>query len=407
LAYKVAAGLLSDLLLAMFFTPLAMAMVPAVPAFSGMLPIFAFLNLFGLAASQFGRVVGAYAVGGGRKLVLWLTTLAMVGAFLWLGFGDLLLRPMSLAARIDRSAALRAVLTPLRWPVEALTAERYWPDLVKWSTLGLVLDGTHVALVFDLDRRNRSAVDGRAAPRVSRVAGDDGEPIPRAGTRPRWAFRMPPSWGGAGPVAWRQGMQAVRSPGRFGFALIIYAVALFQRVAVLCFQPGLVVLPSLDGHVEINTTGALITGINTIAFILTITAGLAADFRADMGRIDILKALPVEPLPLVLGQLLVPVSISAALQWLALAIIPLVLGRGIPALWIAAAFVPPASAVPFAIENLSFLWFPLRPVGASSSPDELIGRALIHPLVRIACHVAVASVTLIVATTAFFLIGQR
>jgi hypothetical protein len=127
-----------------------------------------------------------------------------------------------------------------------------------------------------------------------------------------------------------------------------------------------------------------------------------------MGQIDVLKALPIEPIVLTAGQLFVPVVIAAVMQWLAMAVMAIAL-RSVPAgLWVAAAFVPPVSVVLMAIENLPTFWFPLRQSpGTKPEPFELIGHVLIHPLLRMAGYCAAVVATLVVSAGAYFLFGQR
>jgi hypothetical protein len=140
---------------------------------------------------------------------------------------------------------------------------------------------------------------------------------------------------------------------------------------------------------------------------MVIAAGLSFDFRGDMGRMDVLKALPIAPLALAAGQLFVPVLITTAMQWGLMAIIALACRSAPPGLWVAAAFAPPVSVVWMAIENLPSFWFPLRQTpGCKPEPFELLGHVLLHPLLRAVGYAAAAGTTLLVAALAFLLPGN-
>jgi hypothetical protein len=140
---------------------------------------------------------------------------------------------------------------------------------------------------------------------------------------------------------------------------------------------------------------------------MVIAAGLSFDFRGDMGRMDVLKALPIAPLALAAGQLFVPVLITTAMQWGLMVVIALACRSAPPGLWVAAAFAPPVSVVWMAIENLPSFWFPLRQTpGCKPEPFELLGHVLLHPLLRAVGYAAAAGTTLLVAALAFLLPGN-
>ena len=44
-----------------------------------------------------------------------------------------------------------AILEPFRWFVRAFTAQRVWPDFVRWAGLGLAADVGLLMVVFALD----------------------------------------------------------------------------------------------------------------------------------------------------------------------------------------------------------------------------------------------------------------
>jgi hypothetical protein len=170
---------------------------------------------------------------------------------------------------------------------------------------------------------------------------------------------------------------------------------------------GLLFLPTLDGHLEVNPAGIWICAVLALLLPMVIASGLSFDFRGDMGRMDVLKALPMTPLAVVSGQLFVPVVIASVMQWLLMADIALALRRIPSGLWVATAFAPPVSIVLMAIENLPSFWFPVRQSpGTKPEPFEMLGHVLLHPLVRMVGYAVAAGTMVFVAAIAFFLFSK-
>ncbi len=361
-----------------------------------------FIHLFSLTVGLLATVLG---LGGPRRMRRVAIMLACVGAMLaifWVRFGKRLENPIEVYRHVERSLGCRIATSPLRWFVEVMLARRLWPELAGWSSLCLLVNALLVSAVHALDARLqlRTEADDRHAAEF-----DAG---PSVTGRVPWALPLLGRWRGLGPIAWRQSMNAVRQPEQIGVAVMIYGILTFLTVMLAVGSTAILFLPTLDGHRELNPAGALVCGVFAVVMPMIIASSLSFDFRGDMGRIDVLKALPVGPIVLTAGQLCVPVAIVAVMQWLALAVVAVGL-RSVPAgLWVAAAFVPPVSVVMMAIENLPALWFPLRLTpGFKPEPFEQLGHYLLHPLLKNAGHCAVGVATLVVSAAAYFLFGQH
>jgi hypothetical protein len=400
LTYKIGADFSGLVILALLAAPLGAAVFPFLSCFSGILLILVFIYLFQLVVSSFGMTLGLRGSKGRLRLAVSLTILSTTVALVWFSFGRMRDDPVALYRHVTRSWGWRLALTPLGWFFEVVMAKRVWPHLIQWASLCLVIDGIMLATVYALDarleRREDEADQGvveaaRAAPVAAKL---------------RWSLPLS-SLGGTGPLAWRQAMNVVRSPYQIGFALFMYGFLLFASYTIVRSSSGLLFLPTLDGHLEVNPAGIWVCGLLAILLPMVIAGGLSFDFRGDMGRMDVLKALPLAPMTLVAGQLFVPVLIASAMQWVLMVVIALAL-RSVPiGLWVATAFVPPVSMVLMAIENLPSFWFPLRHTpGSKPEPFELFGHVLLHPVVRMVGYAAATGTTLLVATLAFFLFGQ-
>ena len=401
LTYKIGAQFSGLVALALLAAPLGTAVFSFLSCFTGVLLTLGLVYLFQLVVSSLGMMLGLRGSKGPLRLALSLAILAITLALVWFSFGTLRNDPVALYRRATHSWGWRLALAPLGWFVEVIMAKRVWPDLVQWASLCLVIDGVLLATVYALDARldlqedeaDQSALEAAAA-----------EPV---AARVRWSFPLSSLGGSAAPLAWRQAMNVIRNPHQICVSLFMNGILLFAFYAIVRFSTGLLFLPTLDGHLEVNPAGIWICGVLAILLPMVIASGLSFDFRGDMGRMDVLKALPIAPIAVVVGQLFVPVLLASAMQWVLMVVIALAL-RSVPlGLWVATAFVPPVSIVLMAIENLPSFWFPLRQTpGAKPEPFELFGHVMLHPVVRMVGYAVATGTTVLVATLVFFLFGQ-
>ena len=401
LTYKMGAGLLGPLLLTLLGAPLATAAFPFLSCFVGLFLLLSFVYLFQLVVGSVGTLVGLRGANGLLvRLVLPLALFGAACALVWFSFGKLRNDPVALYRQVTESPGWRLALTPLRGFVEVIMAQRVWPDLIQWALPCLAVEGALVGAIYALDVR-LELVEDEAEERAVEAA-----PAAEAAAPPRWSLPLSRVGGGAGVLAWRQAINVIRGPHQIGFALFAHGFTLFVFYTFIRQCPGLLFLPTLDGHVEINPAGGSLCAGLALLMPMLIAWGLSFDFRGDFGRMDVLKALPIAPLAVVAGQLFVPVVIATAMQWALMTTIALGL-RSVPSgLWVAAVFAPPISVVWMAIENLPSFWFPLRQTpGCAPEPFEAIGHVLLHPLVRIVCYAVATGATALAAAVAFFLFG--
>ncbi len=380
--YKLGAAFSGQVLMSFLLAaPLGTAVSGIIPVFVGSLLIFNFIHLFSLIAGLLGTTLGLHDSRGPRRLAFAFALLFGTLAILWFRIGKSIEDPIAVYLQLERSRAWSAATSPLRWFVEVGLAKSIWPDLVEWSSLCLLVNGLLLVIVHKLDAR----LEVRAVQNDGRGADlDAGRPVSE---RVPWTLPLLSRCQGMGPIAWRQSMNVVRRPELIAVALLMYGVVAFVLFALTTGSMAILFLPTLDGHREINPVGAWACGAVAIALPMFLASGLSFDFRGDMGRIDVLKALPIEPIVLTAGQLFVPVVIATVLQWLVMVAMAIAV-RSVPAgLSVAAAFGPPVSVVLIAIENLLTLWFPMRPTpGTTPEPFELIGHALFRPVLRMAEH---------------------
>ncbi|HEX8199784.1 MAG TPA: putative ABC exporter domain-containing protein, partial [Isosphaeraceae bacterium] len=116
LAYKLAGQMLGVPILAAF---LAAAFAPHAAwygaAYVGLVLTLAFLQLVTVAVALVASTVGALAFSRGRRLALGVVAALALAALGPAGRGALLLEPLELLARAERSGVVRLGLSPLRW----------------------------------------------------------------------------------------------------------------------------------------------------------------------------------------------------------------------------------------------------------------------------------------------------
>jgi hypothetical protein len=372
LLYKLASGLLASVftsvVLGLAFSQHASVLGAAcLGAFLALQLIFLIPLAVGLLISTFGALM----VRRGRRVLAAAIVLAVAASAWPLAEGAPALTP-ALAGRVLRSPALGVLLAPLRPFVTVFTAERVWPDLVGGVAGALGVDLALLAAVIGLnaglleasaaasqrvyERLRRQKRGGISAGRIVRFHPESGR-----GTLP-----MPPRWGGVGPNVWRHLTTLSRSPLRL-LPILVFVVG---------YPLGLFFLTRRAGPPGFEGVPAIVLLSSVLLFVGSTTLGF--DFRADLGRLEDLKALPLRPGGVALGEILTPVLVLTAGEWLTLAVIAGLSPpptRAVAAA--AAALAPPLNVMIVTLENLYFLWFPHAVTTGAGFDVQALGRMML------------------------------
>jgi hypothetical protein len=376
LAYKVGGQILSCLIIAVFMTAVtAKNAAFTTAAFVGLTLALVFLQLFSVAVSLIGNMVGALAYNRGRRLALVALAAIVAAGLAQVGHDLLLLEPLAILARVEQSSVVQFALSPLRWFVEAFAAERLWPDLVKWTALAFAVDAAMLVLIFSLDAQYLEAAAASSAKIYAKI-----EQMRRGGlaattlsSKPgqkRFSFPSFPRMGGAGPIAWRQLTTAQRD-----FARVLAALLVIGSMLIPLF-----IIPS-QAH-ESSKGVSILAGV-IVSMTIFLTALVPFDFRADFERMAELKALPISSLSLSIGQILTPLLLLTLMQWLTLGVLAAKFGAVEGLLWGIAAFALPYNAFLLAIENLWMLLYPARPLVSGTFDIQAMGRLMIMVFVKV------------------------
>jgi hypothetical protein len=273
---------------------------------------------------------------------------------------------------VEQSPLLRALLAPLRWFIDAFTADQLWPDFAVAAGLGLTVDVILLIVVLALDAHyleTAAAVSERAYVRLERIRQTGNVALGAPAARARFAVPGLPFWGGIGPLAWRQLTTALRSPRALIGVVLVFAISLTPLVV------------QGRGAGEQNS-GAGFAGGMLFFMSMMIPQMIPFDFRSDMDRIELLKTLPAPPWRVALGQLVTPVLILTLLQWIAAGGAQIWWQRIDPFLIAFAAFAPPVNMYLVGLENLLFLWYPTRQLPTTPGDLHLFGRQMLLLLAK-------------------------
>jgi hypothetical protein len=360
----------------------------------GLFLMVAFLQLFSMAISLVATSVGAQAYTRGRRLVLIAVVVAgavvlqQAGAF---APGN---DPRAFLRQVADTSLWKTATWPLRWFFDAFLATTY-SELAVSALLAVLVNLAFLVLVLGLDAHfleSSAAASARIYARIQRIrrAGLAGD-APSAGGNARVSLPSLPWWGGIGPTLWRQMTTAMRGLGRLLVILLILGA--FLRA------------PLLTGQRE---EGELVTRLASALPWLTafLTTLVPFDFRGDLDRIPLLKTLPLHPWQLAVGELLTPVLLLSAVQWLLLAAAVPIAPESAPWLAVLAAFVFPFNFLLFALENLLFLLFPTRLVAATPGDFQALGRNVLFLLAKMVALGVVMLAAAAVGGLTWFLTGR-
>lgn len=394
LLYKIVAGLTSAVVTALFMT-LATAHHTSkhLSAYAGLCFALVFLYLFSLAVGLVISIFGALAFSRLRQFTILALSL-LAATILWpIGQDALSLPPMEILQRIRQSSTLAFFLLPFRPFVMAYTSRNLWPDLLLWSTLSLLIDFSLLALVLLLNTGFQEASAAASARIFQRLQNARKGKAFHFSVKVRGSLPMLPVWGGIGPNLWRHLISVIRSPSRIVGILFMHLVPV-----------GFILFIQWNSPFGTNILAPIITMLLTMTMVATST--IFFDFRLDFEHIEQLKTLPIRPTRLVLGQLLTPVLILTAVQWIILALLFRLI-RIDPLLLLAAAIlIPPLNFLLIAIENMYFLLYPFLPNTPNSVDFQALGRQLLLMLAKLFTASVATGLSAGLAALTFWLTGE-
>ena len=328
---------------------------------------FLFLSLVLIIWQQLAGIVGQAMIGRSRKGLAVVLVVIVGAAFATGSLGTQL--SLENATTFAGSPFGQKVLTPFL-PFSSVLASTSMPALAKSAGICVAILIGLIAVVLRLDLNHTEAsvaASQRMAKRVSdarrgQIAFNKGNSFLKGFSVPKL-----PRLFGAGPIAWHQLTTLLRSAGSLTFFVVIVG--------------GAVTFPMLMNS-NVDPKQLMTTVIMLSVFMLP--QFIQYDFRSELDRMSVLKALPVHPMALCLGELLAPVLAILVVQ---VVVLCLALALGGPELLsligLIAAFAIPADFLIYAVENFVFLLFPFRMGPGGEQGLQNMARVMITMLLKL------------------------
>jgi hypothetical protein len=363
LAYKIFVGLLSAMANAVFFLVVFLRNFQWwLAAYIGIVLSLLLVQLLSISCVLVAQIIGERAYSRARRLAL-VAIGVLLAVMAWHAFGAGVSGGFSgVMQRLRESTAGRGLLAVFDVFARTMTAETFYPDVVRWGGLSLAVVGALVLLVLRLDAdyveasvvQSQKLYERLQRRRRGGFAGWSGKATTRG--------RLPqlPWLGGAGPIAWRQLLSALRHSRGLLIALAIMAV-------VAC--------PILFIARDERSFGPLLGALAWMSVFLT--QRMTFDFRGDLDQIDGLKCLPLRSTAITLGQLVTPALILTALQLIVVVMAVGLLHVAPGVLWAGAMVALPFNLILFEIDNFLFLLFPSRQMAGNPTDFQFLGRSML------------------------------
>jgi len=381
-AYRIAGQLapipFSSLLMAVFVLSYSGSFLSA---WLGMVLYSAFLTALQSTVSLFASTIAERLLRIGRAAA---TVIGMAGVAIIVGLlaGPSVRMPDALA-KVVQSGAVRILLAPFDIYAKVFAADGA-AELAGWGAAAAGIDIFLFGLIFllDIDYREAAVETSRRVHARLQSLRRGGHALPSL-TRLRLRVPAPPRWGGIGPLAWRQAIEATRNA-----PAVLFIIALFTAIALPIVARGR------------ETLFGILFGAS-----LVVPQWVPFDFRGDGGRMEVIKTFPVPGFVMALGQVLVP-SFIVTVILVAGCACAAAFGAG-PARTIALAgiaFAPVAAVFLLAFENALFL---LYPSGTRMAPGDVVAfaRQMIAALLKFLGLGAVGGLAFGVGALAHFLTG--
>lgn len=330
-------------------TPLAWGLGGPMSTFVGLALTMLFLMLVGLASTLARMIVAEAAETRLRRWMLYAIGILVAAALPRTITGTRVFHTANLAWGFRSTWAGRVLLAPFEVFSRAMTAERWFPDLVGWASAAAAIDLALLLLVFKLDAdylewsAGASASVEEVRDRVRRGGGMTA----RAPRHRSWIVGAAIPWlGGAGPIGWRQAVGILRLTGGVLHLPVLTLAGLLisnwfvnGRWDTMAVPPGLLV--GIVGYTTVLSGAVMPVG-----------------FRGDVGHIDFLKSLPIRPLAVAVGEIAGCVAIGSVKQLAVIAVYGLLARSDWGLLTSTAILAPAVNWIVLATGNLIFLLYP-------------------------------------------------
>jgi hypothetical protein len=401
LAYKLVKTVVTVLMTSAFFSLMMLRSLPYWPrAYAGIILSLAMVQLLGMAVTLGGQIAAERAYTRGRRFFLF-----VLAAVALAGLADVLRRTpgqsfAEVLANLRESPVFVVLLAPFDVFTRAIFAARWFPDFAVWAAVALAIDAALLWLVFRLDAdyiESAAAISQKVYERVRRTKQGGGMAMPAGAAAARLRLRTLPWLAGVGPLAWRQLLIAIRTSRQVLITTLILGV-MFSMGFVFT-QKGMI---PREGPPIIPMMGTSLIFYLTFLFSMQ----LPWAFRGDVDHIDFLKSLPVRPEMVAVGELTGGVLLLSFVQFVLLGCLTAASPTSWPYMMAAAAFCPPFNALLLALNNGTFLLYPVRPSTGTTIEIQVMGRMMLFMTLQFLLILPLAGIPAALGGVAYYFAGS-
>ncbi|MBL1217498.1 MAG: hypothetical protein D8M59_08380 [Planctomycetes bacterium] len=348
-------------------------------AYLAFLLLLTFSNVLSIAISLAWEAAGDPTTGKPIRIGFALLGLAAIGGAITVLVPILqnnALLSLDALVYVRDSVFGRILLIPFDAMALVLTGQRLIEDVLLWTGVVVVMIGLAGLLALRLDRyfvEASLAASIRLEAKMARAKSGHALAVSASGPA-SLTLPMLPRWNGAGVIAWRQMINALRC---FKGLLIFMCI-----LAVSC-GPALYMTSRVGGDETDSRAVGFIFGIGGMWLVFFIPMMLKFDFRSDIEQMDFLKSLPISPFAVVCGQVIAPTIVLIGLIVVLVGIVSLAVPEVQPYYWMILPFLLPGATLLFAAENLVFLLAPIRPHAASTDSVNMMGRGMVMVFAKV------------------------
>ncbi len=391
LAYKILVFLVSSLVMAGIMSIAFISQLPNMAAaFIGCFLVFVFMTLSGMFITLIGQIVSAHAYTAVRKYL----ALAVIGMLLiaaaqsFTGMSDFE-DVQAMLTKITSTTIGSVVLWPFTQYANIITfSDGFWLSLC----LGISINVGLIIGVLCLDANyleTATQVSQKIFDKIQRAKAGG---MTRASNRlARWQIRMFPFLRGTGPVIWRQMLTSLRKGGNLVFIAVLLGA---------CFSLPVFLDTKTDFANSPKIVPIVLGGLGYITVILSMHLPLG--FRGDIDHIEVLKALPLNNLPVAFGQIVSSSLVMTMFHLLVIVIMIAVCPNQF--LWwtLGFAFSAPLNLLVFGLADTMFLLFPVR-TQTGAKDLQAIGQSMLFMIIQMLLLTACLAVITIPAALLFML----
>lgn len=361
--YKFCAYVAGVTLSSALITPFAQAQTgSALSAFTASLLTLIFVQLNSAVIGMAGQALEGSWISRLRYPLIALLFLATIAALLYaralpdLSFFDLL-------SAFRHSWIGTLLLIPYIAFAELFVASSF-SHLAFWTSIAVLINAALLGAAIMLDARTTDRALKENARRSSRW-----ERMKQGGSY--WAtertevpsIQRAPSFGGLGPIVFRQAINAARNSFKI--------IAVFAGIAAS--------VGPIAAALGVPLTNPRDLTIVYVFFCFILPRTLVCDFRGDLSRMETYKTLPIAPWRICAGQLVVQVILAYIIALTMILSILIFEDNFVTSTaLIFAAFALPLTMLLYAVENTVHLLFPVKLVPMGRADFEFLGRSLVE-----------------------------